>query len=1773
MPRSSDIPLFSCQFSANHDRIESSGRGALRCSFALHIALIATVLLLLSGVSASAQTVTATLPAGLDPTAMAVNPVTNKIYVANFGTTAGSADGSVTVIDGATNSTATLAADSANPSAIAVNPLTNNIYVANSGNNTVSVISGATGQTSAVSVGGYPNALAVNSVTNKIYVANRGSGSLTVIDGATNATITVAVGTSPALVAVNPFTNKVYIANTGSNNLTILDGATNTTATLSLGSTPAAIGVNAVTNKVYVATMGNPVSSSGGLTIVDGITSAVSTVNVGVAPRSIAINPITNEIYVANSGSSDLTVIDGGTLSTTTVPVGNTPLGVGVNTATNSIYLTNSVDGTVTVVDGLTSSTITLTVGSGPSSIAVNPITNRVYSGNSAPGSNSVTVIDGAANKFTAVSVGNGPSGELLVDPLTDKVFFGIQTGVAVLDGNSLNSGVFPSSTNAGSFWVNPATSKFYISDSQKLALTVYDEPAFTSNTFPLDLVPGLVLVNAVTNRAYSLGITATSNTMTVLDLATFNTATIPMGFGQLPVGLAINPVTNKVYIANINSDTVTEIDGSTNSVATIPVGPGPTGIAVNPLTNKVYVTNQSLYEITVIDGATHQTQQIAVAGRSPLVLAVNPLTNKVYVAEIDGVAIIDGATNQSIAFVKTPAPPVGYSAIAIDLALNKIYLPFYGTYPQSFHDSSLIVIDGDTNTATRTSVGQGSYSVAVNPVTNEVFVANDLDGTISVIDDRSKLSSPIVTEIAPLEKNTTSSATPQFTISASDSTHGAKITNVYYQMDTRQGAWLSATNQGNNSFTATPVALLPGFHTLYAFASDGQEATSGAPLISNIAAYYFLVVPAVPPPANDFTGSFDTFNQRIAPGQQAVYNLTLTPINSFTGDVTLTASNLPPGATLAFSPSTITGGSGSTAITVVTTSATPLGSYDITLTAASGLLVHSTAITLNVGADGDFIGSFDHSAVTVFPGGSTNLTLTLKPLQGFNANVSFSVLGLPSGASATFSPTTIIGGSGQTILTIATTAATPKGGYPVTVVASTPGLTHTTIINLLVGAPDFAATITPTFQAVSVGGSAQYVISVHTIGTVPFGQCLQPLVTGLPVGVTASLNPPSIDPDKNGTAVLTLQTRDYTPQGGYYPFVSITGGGQSHSAYISLAVSAPPTTGDFSGSFSNISATAAPNSPATYVLNLTSSGGFDGNVALAVSGLPDDATGSFSPSILAGGSGTSTLTVAVDTGTPPGVYNFAVTASSGSTVIRTTTLTLLVGVSDFTGTITPSTRTIAAGASTQYTVTLNALGSTFFGLVNLYVANLPPGVTASFSTNPVVAFIGFNSVLTLTSTSATPPGTYSLLVTAIGGGESHARVVPLTVVPSLGSVSETGSMSVARLQPTATLLTSGKVLIAGGVVTPQGYPQQQFASTELYDPATGTFSSSGNMNFARSGHTATLLNNGKVLLTGGWDNSFPQPVIQSSAELYDPSTGTFTLTGSMNTARVYHTATLLPDGTVLIAGGDGNGTYFFSPLASAEIYDPITQTFTTTGTMSTVRMYCSATLLNNGKVLIAGGENAFYNSIPEAELYDPSSRTFTVTGSLNGARQSQTATLLNNGKVLFVGGTSTTGTSSTNELYDPSMGTFSATGSMTFARSAQGATELNNGTVFVAGGQSDDTGNFLAGGELFDPQTGNFTNAVSLSTARYYHTQSLLNNGSVLIAGGPTTSAELFKPVTFAPAGLVSISITPATPVLAAGSSQRLTVTPATLAQPMPRPAVPQPSRRALARFVAQRS
>ncbi len=495
--------------------------------------------------------------------------------------------------------------------------------------------------------------------------------------------------------------------------------------------------------------------------------------------------------------------------------------------------------------------------------------------------------------------------------------------------------------------------------------------------------------------------------------------------------------------------------------------------------------------------------------------------------------------------------------------------------------------------------------------------------------------------------------------------------------------------------------------------------------------------------------------------------------------------------------------------------------------------------------------------------------------------------------------------------------------------------------------------------------------------------------------------------------------------------------------------------------------------------------GGFTGSVNLAVSGLPTGVTASFGTNPA---TATSALTLTVAGSVSSGSYLATITGTSGS-FSATTTFALAV-MAPLTmspaALVFPSQLNGTQSVPQSVTVTNNQS-------VALTITSL--GVTGDFAQTNTCGTLAPAGQCTISVTfSPTANGTRGGQLLLTDSAEAAPPAVPLSGLGSILTPAEFVGIqpaSVGRGWGTATLLNNGKVFLAGGSATS--------TVVEVYDSASGHFTPAGNMSILRFGHTATLLPNGKVLLAGGLSSYFVYPgqdPFNSTADLYDPAAGTVTPTGSMHARRFAHTATLLPNGKVLIAGGSN----LTGGLTSAELYDPSTGVFSVTGAMATARAEHAAVLLNDGTVLIEGGCGM---ACPvSAETYDPQAGQFSAAGNMvNPPFQASTATLLNSGKVLVVG--QFYNSTENAQLYDPSTRSFSQTGNAVPYGVASFATAalLNTGLVLVSSTAATELVD--NGAQLYNPQTGSFTVTSNMTRPRINHTATAMGNGQVLIVGG----------------------------------------------------------------------
>jgi len=407
-----------------------------------------------------------------------------------------------------------------------------------------------------------------------------------------------------------------------------------------------------------------------------------------------------------------------------------------------------------------------------------------------------------------------------------------------------------------------------------------------------------------------------------------------------------------------------------------------------------------------------------------------------------------------------------------------------------------------------------------------------------------------------------------------------------------------------------------------------------------------------------------------------------------------------------------------------------------------------------------DFSGFSSPTSQTVNAGANTSYTVSVNPLYGSEYDVTLSLTGLPSGATSVFTPPAVAAANGSTLLSVNTTAATAPGAYSLTLTGTAAnGVTHSTPITLVVNpaAADFAGDITPGGQLIAAGQIAGFVVSVSPINGFTGDVTLS--AAGAPAGSIVTFNPPVIAAG-SGISVLSVAPLANAPSGLSVLTISGTSGTISHSGKRELNVN---NSADFSGFISPTINTVITGQRANYTVNVTSLNGYTGATTLSLSGLPANTSFRLTPVTLMGGAGTSSLVVTTSASTPTGSYTLTLSGQSGSD-IKSTTIQLNVNSSagDFSGSITPTSQSVASGTDASFGVSITPSGG-FTGNVNLSVSNLPPGAGVSFSPGNVITGGSGSAALTI-STAGVVPGTYSVLVTGVSGGITHSGTITLTL-------------------------------------------------------------------------------------------------------------------------------------------------------------------------------------------------------------------------------------------------------------------------------------------------------------------------------------------------------------------------------------------------------------------------
>jgi subtilisin family serine protease len=405
-----------------------------------------------------------------------------------------------------------------------------------------------------------------------------------------------------------------------------------------------------------------------------------------------------------------------------------------------------------------------------------------------------------------------------------------------------------------------------------------------------------------------------------------------------------------------------------------------------------------------------------------------------------------------------------------------------------------------------------------------------------------------------------------------------------------------------------------------------------------------------------------------------------------------------------------------------------------------------------------DFALDVSPSSASTTPGGAASFTVTSTAFNGFTGDVTLTASGLPAAVTSSFAPATVQGGAGSSQLTVTTPSSIAAGSYPVTITGTSAGVTRSATATLVVTPPpDFSLAIAPASATTTAGGTASYAVAVSSLygfaGDVSLslsglGQT-QATWTFAPVTVTGG----------NGSSQLVITTAASLAVGSYPFTVTATSGSLTHSVSGTLGVSPPP---DFTLAVNPSSVTVAAGATASFSVSVTSLYGFAGDVSLALTGLsPTQATWSFTPATVPGGSGSSQLAVTTSSTLAPGSYPVTITGNDGGRV-RTATATLVVTVPpDFGLSVSPSTRTVRRGGQTTYLVSLTQIGG-FASSVSLTTTGLPSGVTGSFA--PAQVSPPGTSTLTVKVGRQVKVGTYTITIRGTGGGITHTTTTKLTV-------------------------------------------------------------------------------------------------------------------------------------------------------------------------------------------------------------------------------------------------------------------------------------------------------------------------------------------------------------------------------------------------------------------------
>ena len=873
-----------------------------------------------------------------------------------------------------------------------------------------------------------------------------------------------------------------------------------------------------------------------------------------------------------------------------------------------------------------------------------------------------------------------------------------------------------------------------------------------------------------------------------------------------------------------------------------------------------------------------------------------------------------------------------------------------------------------------------------------------------------------------------------------------------------------------------------------------------------------------------DFSLAATPSTGTVIPGGSTNFTVTVTASTGLTGAATFTVAGLPANASAGFSPASVTG-SGSTTMTVSTTSGVVAGSYPLTVTATNGSLVHTAAVTLTVQTQG-FTLSASPSTLSGPPGGTATSTVTLTMLGGYATAVNFSASGLPTGATAAFSPTSRTS-TGTTTLTLTIATSVAAGNYSFTITGTSGSLVQSIPATLTV-APDFSLSSSPTTRTVVAAGSGTFTVTVTATAGLTGATALT--VTGLPTNATAAFSPTSVT--GSGTSTLTVTVPATVAGGTSTLTITGTNGSLVHSITVTLTVQ------NFTLAASPTTLSGSAGGTATSTVTLTMTGGYATAVNFTASGLPTGATAAFNPTSRTS-TGTTALTVTIATSVAAGSYSFTITGTSGS-LVQSSGATLTV-TADFSLSSSPTTLTVVAGSNANYTVSVAATPG-LTGATGLSVTGLPTNATAVF--NPTSVTGSGSSILTVTVPTTVTAGSYPLTITGTDGSLVHnisvtltvqAQSFTLSVVPSTLSGppggTATATVTLTMLNGYATAVNFSASGLPTGATAAFSPTSRTSTGTTALTVTIGTSVAAGNYSFNITGTSGSLVQSIPATLTVAPDFSLSSS--PTTRTVVAAGSGTFTVT-------VTATAGLTGATALTVTGLPTNATAAFSPTS-----------VTGSGT-STLTVTVPATVAGGTSTLtITGTNGSKVHSITvtlTVQNFTLSASPSTLSGSAGGTATSTVTLTMTGGYATAVTfGASGLPTGAT-AAFSPTSLTSTATTTLTVTIATSVAAGSYPFTITGTSGSlvqsipatltvtpdfslssSPTTRTVVAGG------TGTFTVTVTA-------TAGLTGATALTVTGLPTNATAAFSPTSVTGSGTSTLTVT--VPATVAGGTSTLTIT-----------------------------